>query len=308
VVVHWRYALTDLECKIIKDEWADEYFYLYPDAVGTRKLVAWIQGYAWHENQEFIVLNRPGGRPWQAVDPQAVTFLSTSGDEVRPEWPCPRFTVPDDWPDLTARVNLRGGPDPFQAIGADHISIKVWDEPYVDKPGLLNSYWHWPVSRGIRTEWLEDPSYFQRPTHSNLVNIVNDPDVREEKWRSWTWLIGLAPGDARLREIVHAWLRPLEVAAEGLSDARYDRDQRAWVLRSDGAGDARITLSASATTPLVNPAFVIEGWRGEAQAEVVGSDVAVTLGHERDGRDLVAWLRGRFDRPFTVALTRVMED
>lgn len=304
VVVHWRYALTDLECKIIKDEWADEYFHLYPDAVGTRWLVAWIQGYAWHENQEFIVLNRPGGRPSQALEPQAVTFLNTAGEKVRPHWPCPRFTVPGGWPDLIARVNFRGQPDPFQAIGGGNTSIKVWADPYVDKPDLFNSYWHWPVSRGIRTEWLTDPSYFERPTHSNLVNIVNDPDLREETWRSWTWLIGLAPGDARLREIVDAWLRPPEVAVEGLRDARYDRDQRAWVMRANGARDARITVSASEATPVVNPAFVIEGWRGEAQAQVVGSDMDVTLGHERDGRDLVAWVRGRLDRPFTVKMDR----
>ncbi len=302
-VVHWRYALTDLNCKIIKDEWADEYFYLYPDAVGTRKLVAWMEGWAWHENQEFIVLNRPGGRPWQAVDPQAVTFMNTAGDEIRPVWPCPRFDVPGDWPDHIAKVNFRDQPDPFQAIASDYAQIKVWADPYLDKPGLLNSYLHWPVSQGIRTTWIDDEGDFERPTHSNLVNIVNDPDVREEKFRTWTWLIGLAPEDARLREVVHSWLHPPEIAATGLLGVRYDRDQRAWVMTAQpGRRDARITVAASPENPVINPAFVIEKWHGDADVSVVGSDAMVMTGRERDGRDLVVWVRGRFAEPFEVSL------
>ena len=305
VVVHWRYALTDLHCKIIKDEWADEYFYLYPDAIGTRKLVAWISGWAWHENQEFIILNRPGAQPWQAVQPQAVTFMSTAGDTARPVWPCPRFSV-GSWPDCIARVNMRDQPNPFQATADDSTQIKVWAEPYLDKPGLFNCYLHWPISHGIRTTWLEDPADFHRPTHSNLVNIVSDPEVREEDYRIWAWLIGIAPGNARLREVVKCWLHPGEVSIEGkgVSFRGYDRMQRAYLVRASASTRAcRLTIVPEEGAPIINPALVIEGWDGDARVTVPGRRVAVMTGRERDGKDLVVWLRGRFEEPVTLWLS-----
>jgi hypothetical protein len=271
VVVHWRYALTDLHCKIIKDEWADEYFYLYPDAIGTRKLVAWISGWAWHENQEFIILNRPGARPWQAVEPQAVTFMSTAGDTARPVWPCPRFSV-GSWPDCIARVNMRDQPNPFQATADDSTQIKVWAEPYLDKPGLFNCYLHWPISHGIRTTWLEDPADFHRPTHSNLVNIVSDPEVREEDHRIWV--------------------------------KGYDLMQRAYLLRASASTRAcRLTIVPEEGAPIINPAVVIEGWDGDARVTVPGRRVAVMTGRERGGEDLVIWLRGRFEEPVALRLS-----
>jgi hypothetical protein len=304
-VVHWRYALTDLHCRIIRDEWADEYFYLYPDATGTRKLVAHINPYAWHEVQECIFVNRPGCRPWQSVEPQALTFLSTAGDSARPVWPAPRFTV-RDWPDYVLTVNVRGQRGPFMALPGEGAYVKVWAPPYVDKPGLFNSYLHWPVTHGVRTTWVEGVEQFQRPTHSNLVNVVS-PAMQEGEGQSlWVWLIGIAPPERQLTEVAACWLRPgtVEVESGRVEFEGYDQSQRAYVLNAGrSTRRCRLKLVPEAQNPVINPAFVIKGWNGPAKAHVaVARQLAV--GREDGGGTLVLWVEGRFEEAVTVDVGR----
>lgn len=300
-VVHWRYALTDLHCKIIRDEWADEYFYLYPDAIGTRKLVGWIDPAAWHETQECIFINRPGNRPWQAVEPQAITFLSTAGHRARPVWPAPRFTV-RDWPDYIVTVNVRGQPAPFMALPGEGAYVKVWAPPYVDKPGLFNSYLHWPISHGIRTTWVDSVEQYQRATHSNLVNVVNPAMEQADDHSVWQWLIGIAPRQSRLIEVAACWLRPgtVEVESGRVEFAHYDQSQRAYVLSaSRSARHCRLRLLPEPGNPIINPAFVIKGWAGPAGARAEEAR-EIAVGWEDEGGTLVVWVRGRFAEAVTV--------
>jgi hypothetical protein len=301
VVLHWRYALTDFHGKVINDERADEFFYLYPDAIGTRKLTGWIRGYGWHETQEFLLLNRAGNRPWQAVEPQAVTFLSTDGEEQRPYWPDPRFSV-DGWPDIICRVNILGQPAPFMTVPSDYGTyVKVWAEPYADKPGLLNAYLHWPITHGIWTTWVDRDEQFDRPTHSNLVNVVTDEVERAEDHKTWVWLIGIAPPKDRLIEVSACWLRPGDVrVTEGrLTSLGYDSSQRAYVLKGE-AGPATLVLQPVVGSPVVNPAFVIDGWRGNLKVRLPGSAAAATrVGSEEGGQRKVVFVEGRFDEPTT---------
>ncbi|MFQ6097209.1 MAG: hypothetical protein ACE5O2_05725 [Armatimonadota bacterium] len=310
VVVHWRYALTDFHQNVIGDEWADEYFYLYPDAIGTRKLIAWIRGYAWHETQEFLLLNRAGNRPWQAVEPQAITFFSTDGREQRPYWPEPRFSV-DGWDDIIARVNVRGQPDPFMTVPADYGTyLKVWAEPYANKPGLLNSYLHWPITHGIWTTWVDRDEHFQRPTHSNLVNIVTDEVEDADDHKTWVWLIGIAPPKRRLIEVSACWLRPgeVEVTDGPLASEGYDSSQRAYALKGR-ATRATILLRPANDAPVINPAFVIEGWDRGMEVRC-SSDAAssVTVGRERNGTRAVVFAEGRFDEPTAFRLIPTSHD
>ena len=68
VVVHWRYAPVDLKYNLAyidKDsgwgDWVDEYYTIYPDAVGVRKAKLYTSAPAdWIEYQESIVINQCG--------------------------------------------------------------------------------------------------------------------------------------------------------------------------------------------------------------------------------------------------------
>jgi len=298
VVVHWRYGLTDFLGKVINDEWADEYYYLYPDAVGVRKLVAWFKS-GWHENQEFLVLNRPGNAPHEALDPRAITFLTTDGRTQRPVWPSPYFDL-KDWPHVIAKINIPGRPSPFMVVDDDRVDVKVWAQPYVDKPGLFNTYIHWPISRGIRTAWLDDPADWRRPTHSNLVNLVSDAAVRQADNSRWYWLIGQATREKDIREYAECWLRPAPIEVAGGASQGYDKFQRAYVIAAEPAA-AEISITLRPQAPVVNPAFVIEG-APAAFSSVRCSlpDATAALGREDDGKRLVVWVEGRFDREFTL--------
>ncbi len=295
VVIHWRYGLTDFLGRVINDEWADEYYYLYPDAVGTRKLVAWFRS-GWHENQEFLALNRPGNAPHESLDPRAITFMTTDGRTQRPVWPSPFFSL-TGWPHVIAKINLPGQPSPFMVVDDDRVEAKVWARPYVEKPGLFNTYLHWPVSRGIRTAWLDSEADWHRPTHSNLVNLVNDPVVRETDHSIWYWLIGQATRERDIREHAAAWLQQAAVTVEGGLFQGYDKAQRAYVLSAQPKA-TELDLTVTPATPLLNPAFVIEGADPGLSRAECSEQAKIALGRENDGDRLVVFLQGRFDRSF----------
>jgi hypothetical protein len=305
-VVSWKYALTDLEVKIIRDERAEEIFTLYPDGVGTRTMRAFYES-GWHENQEFILVNRPGRWPSMALDPQAITFLSPDGERQAPVWPKPGFEL-YGWPQVISIVNLGRGPRPFMVTPDAPTQAKVWADPYVDKPDLFNSYPHWPVTRGMRTSWLDDPADFQRPTHSNLANLVNSPIEQTDREKRFLWLIGMGRSEQEILDISRCWLKPGEVVpGHNLRSKGYSQVERAYILSVDGPRapqECQFTLVPDPDTPVINPAFIIEGWSGPARVSVEGAD-EVHVGRERDdevGERLVVWVRGRSAGPGAVVL------
>ncbi|MBM3473757.1 MAG: hypothetical protein FJX75_10855 [Armatimonadetes bacterium] len=330
-VVKWSYALTDFETKIIRDEHAEETFTFYPDGIGTRFLRGFYTS-GWHETQEFIVINRPGRWPSQALDPQAITFVSPTGERQAPVWPKPGFSL-SGWPQVISIIRLGNGPYPFMVTADAPSQVKVWADPYVDKPDLFNSYPHWPVTRGMLTSWLTDPADFARPTHSNLANLVSDP-IREEfgdmtqsapsrigesgdmtqsapsrigivspdsPEHDFLWLIGVCTSDQQALDAARCWLKPGRIEpGEGVASAEYSQIERAYLIRpTEGARTLRLALVPEDGTPIVNPAFIIEGWQGAAEASVEGSKRVVT-GQEEQG--LVVWAEGRFPQQTEVVL------
>jgi len=296
-VVTWRYALTDFAGKVIRDEHAEEVWTLYPDGVGTRSLRAFYQD-GWHETQEFILINRPGCRPSAALDPQALALFSTRGDVERPCWPRPGFSV-EGWPDLVAMVNLGAGPKPFQVAPEPPSAIKVWADPYLDKPDLFNSYPHWPVSRGMVTSWLTDAAQFSLPTHTNLVNLVDSPVASSDEAKEWVWLVGMAETPQDAVTAAACWLKPASVeAVAGVAEGAFDPTGRAYEIRpAQGSTAVHFALLPQAGVPVLNPAFVVDAWTGPAHVEVPG-DPEVQTG--REGDRLVIWLRGRFAQRLVV--------
>ena len=177
-------------------------------------------------------------------------------------------------------------------------STKVWAEPYVHKPDLFNSYPHWPVTRGMQTSWLDEPADFQRPTHSNLANLVNSPIEETDEEKDFLWLIGMGESEQEILDVSRCWLEPGEiVAGRNVEPAGYSQIERAYVLKvEDSRRPCEFTLVPATDTPVVNPAFIVEGWRGPATASVSGAE-EVHVGQERgngEGAKLVVWAKGRF--------------
>jgi hypothetical protein len=311
VVLNWSYRLLDFEQKWIRGEHAVETFTLYPDGIGTRRLLAYIQS-GWHETQEFIGVLPPGARPSECFASEAVTFLSTAEHRETVDWPLPRMDV-DGYPDLIARVNMRAGGSVFQVSNDTYPTIKVWAEPYVDdpeghrKPDIFNWYPHWPVTRGMRTSWLDDPAkYSRQPTHCNLLNIVDTAYEKHEDCTEWLWLVGLAPDDeSLLRAVAANWLQPgeLTVVSGDVQSEGYSQRDRAYRLKAEP--DTRgcvLRIEPPVGQPLVNPALLIEGWKGGARVRVAPAAESVSVGQE-NGR-LVVWVAGLFPEGTEMRLDR----
>ncbi len=91
-VVHWRYALTDIDYGISRlgvdggpGEWGDEYYTVYPDGVATRRQVLWTDDLR-HEWQETIVLHQPGTRPEDNIELEAMTLANLRGETRTYSW------------------------------------------------------------------------------------------------------------------------------------------------------------------------------------------------------------------------------
>ncbi|HCU37702.1 MAG TPA: hypothetical protein DGT21_20385 [Armatimonadetes bacterium] len=302
----WSYALTDFACKIINNEHAEEVFTLYPDGVGTRYLRGYY-GSGWHENQEFIVINRPGRRASDALHAQAVTFHSPDGRSQAPEWPRPGLSL-TGWPQVISVVNLGNGPRPFMVTPNAPTQVKVWAEPYLDKPDVFNSYPHWPVTRGMLTSWLDDPALFANPTHSNLANLVNDPVESTTTRKDFLWLIGMEhtpfPDEAtEARTCGGCWLEPGDLRViSGATYTGYSQQERAYMLTADaGAESCRLELFPAAGVPVRNPAFVVKGWGGSSSVTVPG---ATRIHTGREGDAFVVFVEGTFAGPTAVSIAR----
>ena len=57
------YALSDPNYRIFRDEWVDEYYYLYPDAVGVRQVNLWANSDVTHEFIQPQYVMPPGVLP-----------------------------------------------------------------------------------------------------------------------------------------------------------------------------------------------------------------------------------------------------
>ncbi len=329
VVVHWRYALCDVDYKIAFDEWADEYFTFYPDGLGVRKLVGHIRGDSWHEVMEFILLNPMGKGPADTVDlGRAVTWLNFAGERSVVSWPDAVFA--DEirtWPDAVARIGIKERPDPFVVISEQRglfpggIRHDPWETTSADTDGSVPpSYSHWPICEELSwTTVASEPQDFARNvTHTCLHSIRarQTPPVGQDS--IWYFLIGVAAPeipDERLLEIGQGWVAggAAESADSRLVSQGYDHGQKAFVFalaQPLASGESiSFTISPITGTTLVNPAVVVSGWgEAAAQVQVDGAGIGCILtGHRPTlpGADLIIWLEADLGAPLAVRLTRL---
>ncbi len=94
VVLHWRYALSDLQYNVVRvdpatgwGDWADEYNVIYPDGVGIRKQNLWSSEIdEYHEFHESMVLSQPGTRPEDNIETKALTLVNMEGETHTYSW------------------------------------------------------------------------------------------------------------------------------------------------------------------------------------------------------------------------------
>jgi len=331
VVVHWRYALAEVEHSLGAHpdpltgwfDWADEYWTVYPDGVAVRRQVLrptdQTMPYEW---QETIVINQPGRRPDDNINPDALTIGNLQGETATYTWqpkPSGVYGQPNepneiDKPDHPSIqwVNLKSSWKPFEIVSPAHSKFRLYK---ISKSYFSFGCWnHWPVSQ--ITSSTRHCVAADRASHSSLSHIYWENYETTENSISKLLMDGLTTKSAaELVPLAKSWLSPPQVEVESAAyhSEGYDPAQRAFVVSRENAGNPSaltLTLRASSSSPLVNPAIVIRNW-GDAAAHLQidgktvewGKDIRRGYIKKIDGDDLVVWLRQTSASPLRIALT-----
>jgi hypothetical protein len=319
-VVHWRYGL----CEVVNytcanpdsntgwSDWADEYFTIYPDGVAVRKQVLWTSNFEnWHEFQESIVINGPGTRPEDNIQPEALIVGNMKGETATYSWekgPPPKQMDKPERPNIQV-VNLKSNWKPFQIVSPINSSMKAYTGEVTYS---MFEWWnHWPVAQ-VRSSGISAVAP-DRPSHSSLSHILWDPYTKTDNTMTKILLHGLTTKSAaQLVPLAKSWLSAprIEVSGVGFQSQGYDQTQRAFVVTRQTATSApqlRIMLQASTESPLINPAFVIKNWgdadlkfRIDRKLVASGADFRYGFVPTLEGRDLVVWLKLESERPISL--------
>jgi len=241
IVIHWRYALTDAHYKIHRNEWVDEYYYFYPDGVGTRYVNLWSNSNDNHEFFEIIPVNPPAMQGKDMFD-GFVAKLSNfkgkayttadfimNGEKFRESF----FKSSEDF---MIEVNLKNRYHPFAVftyrkdinpgVSAGTISLCP-----MRKYSVANHRGHWPASE------YEIDGYNlignHRPSHGNIGSIASKVDSIHNP-NTFTVLIGITPENSdESKKYGLSWLNPGKIIprTKSLIFTGYDVHQRAYCLK-----------------------------------------------------------------------------
>ncbi len=329
VVVHWRYALCDVDYRIAWPDsetgwgdWADEYYYIYPDAIGTRKIILHTSrtadfethhrkadlGHEWHEG---IMVYNAFVMPEEVLHVDAVHVANMKGESERWSWQKPgRPTTPTPDGSNIVLMNVRSQRNPF-VISPQGCYL----DAYKGCQSGSRFRWrdHWPTT-------MEDVTgrnaSGRKASHGSFFNIGDTP-VYERDGVSITKVLlhgmsGEGKGIDSLLPVAKSWLKAPKLAVEsaGVRDLGYDQSQRAYVLSCDKAHTTKsleFKLKASEESPVVNPAFIIKN-RGEGSIKVAidgkekkaGIDFQYGYNRNLEGTDLVIWLKEESVKPVCI--------
>lgn len=330
VVVHWRYAICDVLYRIASvDEetgwgaWADEYYYIYPDGAAVRHFT--VHGLGGCSITEPTVLNQPGEKAEDNVELAAVTMANMKGEMRTHTW--------DPWPS-NGKV---AAPFTNALSGANicMVNLKSKSKPfYIYEPGtriipyggglreLRKEYsrfptWnHWPVSQPP-----SDGRYALVPDRvsSSAITSPEPPMTRSKGGVEGRFIMGLTNKSVeQLAPLSRSWLQPakLKVKGRAFNSKGYSRNQRAYILSRDPAHlpqSLEFELAASEDSPIVNPAFVIEGW-GENDISLKLNGTKIRPGrnfryghrHTLESSDLIVWINTESAKPVRMSISPVV--
>ncbi len=330
VVVHWRYALSEVEKYKIAwadpdtdwGDWADEYWTVYPDGIAVRKQVLHSSDLNMpHEWQETIVLNQPGSRPDDDINWDALTLENMQGEAKTYRWnpkPAGSFTKPNGPAGVTGppdpniqMINLKSEWKPFQIVSPDGATANIYNG---EKTYFNFECWnHWPVAQ-IASSGRPCVAA-DRASHSSLSHLywkdyAKDPDTETKLLMDGLTTLPIA----ELIPLAKSWLSPakMEVTSDGYQNQAYDRTQRAYLVTKAVSGTPsplKLIFDATAASPLYDPAIVIENWgAGGAQLKVngklVGWGKSYREGHidKLQRTDLVIWMQSQSAETLSVEI------
>ena len=308
VVVHWRYPSIDVGYLFPSPyDWTDEYYHIYPDGSGVRK-VKYRHGIGgWHDVQ---FLSQPGTTPMDTLNLQAVTVANLDGKVHEMTWSgsngVPRNGLRDA---CISMINFKSDYKVFLAYQKG-CRIGTWgsaeQSPYTDDP-FAGPWNHWPVSQMPSDGRYASAS--DRLTHAAVGGAGNVTRYGNMA------IYGLTDQPiSSLVPLARSWNNPAAVTrARGCTGQGYSKEQRAYEMTALGS-KLSFTLDASEQSPVVNPCLVIRNWGSDNKARLrinrrtvpAGKDFRQGIVRDTDGTQmLVVWIKVEATRPVAVSVTRV---
>ena len=283
IVVRWRGQLvnqygetahTDVkpEAPYGAGEWADEWYYIYPDGVTLRRVQiytgyaatcqpSFYRGGVGYETQETFIEGKAGIQPTDIIDSNALTLVKMTGESKDINFsPYPELSK-NMYPGANIQiVNLKNGYYPFTIVAEGDTEIRPYDGPAIDRANLSSTtVVTWP--RQAR---------FTNGFTSALSHVIN------WKWHERTsntvttlYLLGVTDESSksnRINQVVtltRAWQYSptLTVTGDDYQSLGFDMKQKAYMLSKKSGARANLSFSvaASPANPLFNPAFVVQG-------------------------------------------------
>ncbi len=321
IVVHWRYALTDINYTIANTDsktnwgdWADEYYYVYPDGIAVRHyLIHGIEngGYSVTEPALFC---SPGEKPEDNIDMVAVTVANLAGKTSSHSfetWPAEdnnddeevgRFKNSVD-NEVLSVINVKSKAKPFFIYEHEN-SIGPYGGGKREIDYRLSKFhWrnHWPVTqipsdgRFILSNDRVTSSAITSPRSGIKRETENGP-------LEGRFILGISeePAEA-LVPFARFWINTpkLKINSQNFTYNGFSRNDRAYhFTKNDSAAtEIAMTVSASESSPLVNPVFVVKNWNSDSLklkingAQQKESDgVKYSIRKTLESQDLIVWL------------------
>jgi hypothetical protein len=323
VVIHWRYPLKDVlqtHANYVEEtgwsDWADWYYFIYPDGVAVKLMHLWTSGERNHEFIEGMAIYGPDQHPETIIETKPALYLAdNSGNVVAYDWVPGRNIHYTNMKIIM--INYRAKYKPF-TIG-DFTEGSVY-KGELTKYSAFPAWNHWPVA-----QILSDGRYASFPDragHSSLIDNLVWPiheeaygDTPEYNWRhikgkdtiskpgsgdrpyySKILMEGMTDKPAgELASLAKSWLNPAKLTAiSGCVSDGYDKAQRAYMVKAEG-NKITFEIEGNSNSPIVNPCFVISNWKEkETKVTVVGQhpdDVKIGYPSTVKDKDIVVWLR-----------------
>jgi hypothetical protein len=320
VVIHWRYALNDVTYRIAwPDEetgwgdWSDEYYTIYPDGYGIRKVILHTSHFSdderhtddyGHEWQEGIVVYHAYTTPEEAVNIDAVHVANMKGESARWNWETPgepEVNVPEG--SNIALMNLKSKWKPF-IVSGEGCRMSA----YEGCQGGSHFRWrsHWPTTLEPTPGRNSDG---KQASHGSFFHITNIPVYEIDKNRiTKIMLHGMT--DMNVDEVVplaKSWLyAPKVVDISGCSSVEYDPSERAFIVK-DPDEKISFTIEASTYNPVINPVFILkDSGCNERVISVSGNEFSDTermrtgIHNTIGGSDYIIWLDFTSDRRLSI--------
>ena len=276
VVVHWRYAMTDVLYQIANEDpitgWGDgvdEYYTIYPDGIAVRHFM--IHG----ENNSYSItepaaLSNPGEKPEDNIDLDAVTIANLKGEKRTysfASWPSSGIGFDNPVPDaLISIINIKSEYKPFYvyepgtSIGPYGGGIREIDYSY----SHFHARNHWPVSM------IPSDGRFVLAAHqvtSSAITSPEPPQVRNPETGDLEgrFIMGLTQEEiTAILPLAQFWLNPPsidKISTDFLVEG-FDRNERAYIIKNKQAKSIpmELVIPAGKDNPVFNPVFIVQNW------------------------------------------------